>query len=194
MLKLVLPKKSYVSDFEIKRGGSSYTIESVKYFRSKYPNAQLFTLIGSDNLPKLNKWKKIEEISKLSKIVIFKRSKKFSKINIKRYNATLLNNDIWELSSSAFKKLHFEQIEDSVREYIGKNFLYAKEILYTMMDGDQDRHKHSIATSESAAIYAKVYGQNSKKAWFAGLFHDITKTQPKTWHREFLKEYGHENS
>lgn len=37
-----LSKKALISDFEIKRRTISYTIDSVKYFCHKYPDAQIY--------------------------------------------------------------------------------------------------------------------------------------------------------
>ena len=83
MIELVLEDKMSISDFEIKRQGISYTIDTVKYFKNKYPNDELYLLIGSDNLLKLSKWKDIDEISNLIQIVVFKREKEINKTNIK---------------------------------------------------------------------------------------------------------------
>ena len=41
MIELVLEDKMSISDFEIKRQGISYTIDTVKYFKNKYPNDEL---------------------------------------------------------------------------------------------------------------------------------------------------------
>jgi len=55
MLKLELPEKAEVSEFETNRKSTSYTIDTVKYFKQKYPNDEIFLIIGSDNVYKLNK-------------------------------------------------------------------------------------------------------------------------------------------
>ena len=49
------PEKATVSKFEINRKGVSYTIDTIKYFANKYKEDELFLLVGSDNLYKLNK-------------------------------------------------------------------------------------------------------------------------------------------
>ena len=55
MINLVLKPKMCCSSFEIDRQGISYTIDTVKYFKNKYPEAELFWIIGTDHLSKLNK-------------------------------------------------------------------------------------------------------------------------------------------
>ena len=47
-----------VSDCEIQRGGVSYSIDTVEYFLKKFPPpAQLFFIIGGDELNALPQWK-----------------------------------------------------------------------------------------------------------------------------------------
>jgi nicotinate-nucleotide adenylyltransferase len=46
-----------VDDLEIRRGGLSYTVETVRTFRERNPEATLFWLIGSDQLEELHLWK-----------------------------------------------------------------------------------------------------------------------------------------
>ncbi len=60
-----------VSDFEIKKGGISYTIETLKQFRKEYPRIEL--IIGFDNLVKFESWKDPDEIVKLAQLIVMKR-------------------------------------------------------------------------------------------------------------------------
>ncbi|VEU59432.1 nicotinate-nucleotide adenylyltransferase [Mesomycoplasma neurolyticum] len=186
MLELSKPEKSEISLFEVKRKGVSYTIDTIKYFQKKYPNSKLYLFIGSDNLPKLNKWKNIKEISEIAKIIVFKRSKNINKINLKKYNCKLLNNKIYEISSTQVKKGDFSFLNPKVNEYIAENYLYIDDILKNTQEAK--RHKHSIAAGNLAAKYAQNLKLNVKEAWFAGLCHDITKNWTLEKHRMFLKQ------
>ncbi len=62
-----------VSDFELSRGGVSFTIDSARYFRSLYPNDELYWVIGGDQLPKLHLWKDIGELAKLVEFIFLER-------------------------------------------------------------------------------------------------------------------------
>ncbi|WP_221029756.1 nicotinate-nucleotide adenylyltransferase [Actomonas aquatica] len=62
-----------VSDFEVKRGGVSYTIDTVRHFRAKYPDAQLFWIIGGDQVPKLGQWRDITELAQLIEFIFLER-------------------------------------------------------------------------------------------------------------------------
>lgn len=66
-------KRFEISDFELRRGGVSYTIDSARHFRALYPNDDLYWVIGGDQLPKLHLWKDIHELVKLVRFVFLER-------------------------------------------------------------------------------------------------------------------------
>ncbi len=49
-----------VSDFEIGFDSPSFTLHTVRYFRSQFQSCELFWLIGADSFAQLDKWYKIE--------------------------------------------------------------------------------------------------------------------------------------
>jgi nicotinate-nucleotide adenylyltransferase len=62
-----------ISDYELKKGGVSYTIDSVRHFRAQFPNDELYWIIGGDQLPKLHLWKDIAELAKLVEFIFLER-------------------------------------------------------------------------------------------------------------------------
>jgi nicotinate-nucleotide adenylyltransferase len=63
-----------VSDFEIKKGGKSYTIDTVRHFRETLPiGTKIFFIIGSDNLEELNHWKEIDQILEIVSFIVVNR-------------------------------------------------------------------------------------------------------------------------
>ena len=52
---------------------SSNTFNLVRYIKAQNKKAELFFLIGADNLKKFHKWKNWNRIPKLAKIVVFPR-------------------------------------------------------------------------------------------------------------------------
>ena len=192
MLKLCLPEKCEVSEFEINRKSTSYTIDTVRYFKQKFPKAEIYLLIGSDNVYKLNKWKQINEIADQVKITVFKREGAFSKINIKRYNGILMNNQIYKYASSDFRKGILSNATTQVIKYISSNYLYIPELIMNMLD--IKRYKHSISVGTYAAKYAKIIGVDPQKAWATGCLHDITKLWPNEKHRKYLQSKGIDSS
>ena len=51
-----------VSDLEIRRGGLSYTIDTLQQLIKERPEADWFFIIGSDTLVELHTWHRIEEL------------------------------------------------------------------------------------------------------------------------------------
>jgi nicotinate-nucleotide adenylyltransferase len=66
-------KRFEISDFELHRGGVSYTIDSAKHFRALYPKDQLYWIIGGDQLPQLHLWKAITELAQLVEFICLER-------------------------------------------------------------------------------------------------------------------------
>lgn len=62
-----------VSDFELRRGGVSYTIDSARHFRALYPQDDLYWIIGGDQLPQLHLWKDIAELARIVEFVFLER-------------------------------------------------------------------------------------------------------------------------
>ncbi len=62
-----------VSDFELSKGGVSFTIDSARHFRALYPNDELFWVIGGDQLPKLHLWKDIESLAAIVEFIFLER-------------------------------------------------------------------------------------------------------------------------
>jgi len=64
-----------VDDCELKRPSPSYSIDTVLQIREREPNADLFWLIGADNIHDLRKWRRFEELERLVQFVILDRGR-----------------------------------------------------------------------------------------------------------------------
>jgi|HubBroStandDraft_1064217.scaffolds.fasta_scaffold579011_1 nicotinate-nucleotide adenylyltransferase len=62
-----------VDDQEIRRGGPSYTIETVRNYAQNYPAAELFYLIGADQTAQLRLWRDAAELARLVEFLIIPR-------------------------------------------------------------------------------------------------------------------------
>lgn len=71
MLRTALQGRSQfsVDDWEIQKGGVSFSVSTLREYRSHYPNAELFYLIGGDHVPTLPKWKHAEELASLAEFI-----------------------------------------------------------------------------------------------------------------------------
>ncbi|WP_029513253.1 nicotinate-nucleotide adenylyltransferase [Mycoplasmopsis primatum] len=190
MLNLALEKSNInyeISQFELKRGGISYTFETIRYFKQKFPNDELFFIMGSDLLPKFHKWEYVDEMVQSCQFVVYKRNKNINKINAKKYGLQIINNNIFKESSTAVRKGHFEYLSTEVNKYIGNNFLYAKEVIHSILSAK--RAKHCVAAAEFAAELAKVINYDAKVAYYAGLFHDVCKELSENEFRKFISQF-----
>lgn len=62
-----------VSDYELRKGGMSFTIDSARHFRSEFPDDELYWIIGGDQLPKLHLWKDVEKLALLLEFIFLER-------------------------------------------------------------------------------------------------------------------------
>ena len=62
-----------VSDIEIRRDGTSYTIDTVTQLKKLSPYAEFHFIIGADSLLELHSWKDIGQLLKLCTFVTFAR-------------------------------------------------------------------------------------------------------------------------
>lgn len=63
----------YIDDLEIKRGGKSYTIDTILELRKQYEAKDLYLIIGADNFEDLSSWKDYKKILKEINIVVTTR-------------------------------------------------------------------------------------------------------------------------
>jgi nicotinate-nucleotide adenylyltransferase len=137
MLQLCIKNKKYfeTSDIEIMRRGTSYTIETLKIMKDKYPEAKFFLLVGYDNYIEFHLWKDYEKIFQLCTVVIFKRTIQDIKHEIDYilpaiHNVKYLNTPLLDISSTEIRKRIKKNksidyyVTREVKKYIKNNKLY----------------------------------------------------------------------
>jgi nicotinate-nucleotide adenylyltransferase len=63
-----------VSDVEVRRSGSSFTVDTLRYFRSTMrAQPELFLIMGDDQFAELDTWKKADEIVRLCSLIVHTR-------------------------------------------------------------------------------------------------------------------------
>jgi nicotinate-nucleotide adenylyltransferase len=78
-----------VWDFEIEKGGTSYTVETVTEAKRLYPDAELFWLFGKDHVAGFKKWKSPEKILECVTLAIVNRDDEISADDIAFLDATI---------------------------------------------------------------------------------------------------------
>ena len=72
-LALASDAAAEIDDQEIRRGGVSYTIDTVRQYRKNFPGAELFYLVGADQLAQLPNWREAPELARLVEFVVIPR-------------------------------------------------------------------------------------------------------------------------
>jgi len=62
-----------IDEQEISRGGTSFTIDTVRSYVAKFPKAKLFYLIGADHVPTLPAWREADDLATLVEFVVIPR-------------------------------------------------------------------------------------------------------------------------
>lgn len=181
MLEIALKKASFeyeISDYEVKKSDDiNYSIDTVKYFKEKYPMDNLYFLIGADQVNQFEKWQAAVELAKLATIVYSSRPGfKLSEENIKQFNMVSLDYDeSGEVSSSDIRELKSLDLDEDVLRYIEDNKLYfiGKIAKYVT----EKRLSHSIQVARLAYKIAKVNNlENPERYYIAAILHDVGKT------------------
>jgi nicotinate-nucleotide adenylyltransferase len=58
-----------VSDVELGRLGPTYTVETLRHVRAAHPDAELFFLLGADQLAEFHEWQEPEGIAELATLI-----------------------------------------------------------------------------------------------------------------------------
>ena len=59
--------------YEIEKGGVSYTVETVRHFCEREPEATLFWIIGADQFEQLHRWRRIDEVVEMITFLVLAR-------------------------------------------------------------------------------------------------------------------------
>lgn len=142
MVKLAIADNPFfeASDSEMKRDGSSYTVDTLKDFKVLYGSQKsLGLIIGADSLVQIETWKNFEEIFKLASIIVASRPdtqenhlentiiKLVSQFGAKifKYSGKAMNYASTEIRKKVEEGLSIKyQVPPVVEAYIRKNGLY----------------------------------------------------------------------
>ena len=128
-----------VSRTEIDREGYSYTIDTVKEFREKYPLAEIFFITGADAILEILTWKKVEEVMDHCRFIAATRpgynlndlDKKFKAIlpeysnRIETIEVPALAISSTDIRQRVAKDMSIKYlVPEAVEQYILKNNLY----------------------------------------------------------------------
>ena len=189
-----------ISDIELKRSGKSYTVDTLRELKKRFPDDELFFIIGSDMLESFQQWYCWEEILSLATICAASRENGFEPdwsgyTPEQRERFVFIEAEPLEVSSTQVRRGDAPGVlDEAVTEYIEKNGLYDdglsdyRKILTEKLD--DYRMYHSECVSECAAVLAEKYGADPEKARLAGLMHDVMKNADTNGHFEYIEKSG----
>ena len=195
------------SRMEIDREGETFTIDTIKCLHAEYPEAEIFFIIGADEVYQLSTWYKAEELLKLCNFMAVTRpghdtcelKKEIERIRAK-FSGRLYFLEIPELaiSSSALRsrccagKTIRYLLPESVEKYIIKGRLYQNDDLKELVRRGLSRHRyeHTMGVHDTAVELAQIYDVSCEKAAVAALLHDYAKELPDDEKLELCKIFN----
>ncbi len=192
-----------VSDMEIRRGGASFTVDTLTELKREHPNDELYLLTGADMFLTIQTWFQYSEFLKLATLCTVPRGD--TPIEKLREHAKELQKDgaktavidavLPPISSTQIRLSLTDNTEDwktmvsePVADYILRNGLYTEPDTTLSLDEQYTeiikkrltpyRFTHSLAVAKEAKRLAEKYGGDPKKSYTAGLLHDIIKDTP----------------
>jgi nicotinate-nucleotide adenylyltransferase len=141
-LAIANDKKFWLSDYELKNPGPSYTLETVRHFQTEYGgDTSIYWLIGADSVDELPRWYKITElIDECNLCVMFRAGCKqpdFAKFEaawgyqrIEKLQQNVIKTSLIDISSTEIRNRLAagrdvtDMLTPPVADYIRKHRLY----------------------------------------------------------------------
>jgi len=117
-----------VSDVELQRGGTSYTVDTLEELHRQYAGAAFDWIIGEDNVAQLPQWREPERLFKLARFVVLSRGT--GKSACPPQNVVYANTPLVPVSSTEIRQRIREGkpidafVDPLVARYIHHNGLY----------------------------------------------------------------------
>lgn len=116
-----------VDEVELKRSGTSYTVDTIEFYKASEPDNEFYLIIGGDMVEYLPKWHKIDKLSKMVNIVGVSRPG--YKIQ-SEYPITFVEIEELDIASSVIREKIAngmnvsKELPENVLRYIKENRLY----------------------------------------------------------------------
>ncbi len=188
-------------DMELRREGKSYTADTLRLLRDRFPDDTLYLITGTDMFLSLHQWYHPEEICRYAVIVGLRRTEgdrdgafQAQKNRLeKQFGARveLVENRVLEISSSRVRRLLIlggaeKYVPEPVLSIIRTRGLYNTDQDYRNLPEEElrrvavgllkeSRVNHVLGCADTARKLARLYGADETAAYRAGLLHDVTK-------------------
>lgn len=211
MAKILFEGQNFieVSDIELRRRGTSYTVDTISRVAADYPGSRLFLLLGTDMFLNIESWKDSEKILRRTVLAVFAREKgKNAQIEaharfLKKRGGRvqIIKNDAAPISSTDLRELLRNRgglplLGDALYSYIIRRRIYGaksdfnwlREKTYAMLE--PKRIPHVAGCEEEAVRLARHWGASEEAAREAAILHDITKKNELDEQLKLCEKYG----
>lgn len=202
-----------VSDMEIRRGGASFTIDTLRALRKEYPDADLYLFVGADMFTTLSTWYCAEDILQMVTVCTVPRDG-VSADALRAHGEALggkwyvAEKAVGDISSTEIRtrvvsgKSLDRLVPPEVAAYIAEKGLYREkskdaqkqlelQLIEIIRKRESDhRFLHSLEVAKSAEYLAMRYGADVNKARVAGLLHDVMKDVSAVEQLQILEDFG----
>ena len=184
-----------ISDMEIRRRGKSYTAHTVRELRGRYPDDELFLVVGSDMLLSFEEWYEFEYLLSECTLAVVSREeddldalRAHKALLLEKYAARvhILQHAPLPMNSSEIRvwlrlRLGSDLLDNAVyAEIIRRRYYEAMPELCWLREAVKPylsprRVAHVAGCESEAVLLAMRYGEDAEAAAEAGILHDITK-------------------
>lgn len=198
------------SGLELERNGPSYTVDTLRAVKARYPQAQLWLVMGTDMLLSFDRWRQPRDIAGLCRLAVVARDES-DRARIRQRAAELrglvgaevdiIHCPALPMSSTQIReRLSPELLDPDVLDYIQRHRLYlpTPEALRAAVEKrvSPKRMAHILGCERLAVQLAARYGADEYDARAAAILHDCTKaldekeqlTLCEKWH--IITDYG----
>jgi nicotinate-nucleotide adenylyltransferase len=89
---------------ELHRDGVSYSVDTLRDYTDRYPEAKLHYLIGADHVPMMPQWRDADDLAQLAEFVVVPRPGQVVEKFPKPFKGQVLRGWPFEVSSSAIRE------------------------------------------------------------------------------------------
>lgn len=204
-----------IDELELAREGASYTVDTLRALRVKYPEDELYLCVGTDMFRTFASWYQPHDICKMARIAMAHRvdaDREELSVLAEQFRQEfqeepiLIENDFLDISSTHVRRLLVlggaeAFLPPAVLEKIKADGLYGtkenrKNLPFEELKRESLRlHKkkrvaHVIGCSETARELALIHGADPVDAERAGILHDVTKALTGADQLRLCERYG----
>lgn len=181
-----------VSDYELRAAGTSYSYLTCRAFAERFPNDELYFLVGADMLEDFFTWKNPDDILAHATLVACGREgenpAEFREKFFRRFGKEFISISFAGDAAASHKlrvDLAFRKptpdLDRAVRRYIDENRLYGHPAIAPALALEKpQRREHSYRVALMAVARARSVGVAEGKALLASALHDCAKYVPLT--------------